>query len=174
MNDKIKAEMKKILERIPQNKRPIVIIICGILLMAIIALPGLGKKDNTENSINETDAFNIQNEYISQTEEKLCDMISSIKGAGSTKVMLTLESSEENVYAADINSDKSEYVVIKTDSDEGGMLLKIIQPKIRGVAVVCEGGDNSVVKMNIINTVCSSLGVSSTKISIAKMKDRSD
>ena len=94
MNDKIKAEMKKILERIPENKRPIVIIICGILLMAIIALPGLSKKDNSEKTINETDAFNIQSEYISQTEEKLCDMISSIEGAGKTKVMLTLESSE--------------------------------------------------------------------------------
>lgn len=131
-----------------------------------------GKSSNKEP---ETENYeNMIDEYVTQTENKLQSLISSIEGAGETKIMITIESGEENIYARDINSEKSEYVVIKSNSVEGGMLLKTVRPEIRGVAVVCEGGDNAKVRIDIINAVCSSLGVSSAKISIAKMKVRGD
>jgi len=43
-------------------------------------------------------------------------------------------------------SDEKEYVLIETDGNEGGMIIKLIQPKIRGVAVVCEGGGSDAVR----------------------------
>lgn len=173
MVDTLKDKLEKLLQRIPESKRKVLIIVCVGFLLLICVLPEINiKTDSGDNA--EPSEFQIQNSYIEQTEQRLCELISSISGAGKTKVMLTLESSQENVYAADINSEKSEYVVIKTDSGEGGMLLKVIRPEIRGVAVVCEGGDKARVKVDIINAVSSSLGISSTRISIAKMDDRSD
>lgn len=171
MNKKFSESVKGIVSRIPESKRPLLIVIAGVLMLTLMVVPSFRK---TVEPDSETPTENEQNNYINDTQNQLCELISSIEGAGKTKVFLTLESSEEKIYASDINGDKTEYVVIKENSDEGGMLLKIRKPVIRGVAVVCEGGDNPVVKVDIINAICSSLGVSSTRISIAKMKGRND
>ena len=168
MND-IQEKVRKLFGRIPEKKRPLILLIAGIVIMLILVLPEYSKKSDTAVKNSET-ADMSENEYISETEKKLTELISSIEGAGRTKVMLTVASSQENVYAYDINGDKSEYVILKSNSNEGGMLLKVRRPEIKGVAVVCEGGDSSKVKVDIVNAVSSSLGVSSTRISIAKMK----
>ena len=63
--------------------------------------------------------------------------------------MVTLESGAEQVYAKNEKiksdtsggtalekenfSDEKEYVLIETNGNEGGMIIKLIQPKIRGV-----------------------------------------
>ena len=174
MTDKIISKLKVFIGRIPEKKKPFVIIIVGIIIMLFLILPEYTKSHKTE--LADSDNQLICNEEYKSTdiEEELIDLISSIKGAGSTKVMVTYETSEENVYARDINAEKNEYVVIKTGSDETGMLLKVIKPKIRGVAIVCEGGDLPTVKIAVTDAVCSLLGISSNKISISKMKDRSD
>ena len=173
MDINISTPLKKIIERIPDKKRPLIIILAGVLIIFIIALPEIsnGKEEKSKTDSSQND---ILNNYIKDIEDKLTSIISSIDGAGEAKIMLTLDSSDENIYASDINGDKSEYVVIKKDSNEGGMLLKTIKPKIRGVAIVCEGGDNPKVKIDITNAVCTSLGITSTRVSIAKMKDRGD
>lgn len=168
MAEKLRSAIKSITEKIPEEKRPKIIVLVGIGLMALVLLSGLGgNSEKSENADLEAQPYL----YAEETEEKLENIISSIDGAGRCKVMVTLDTSEENVYASDINSDKSEYVVIKTSSQEGGLLLKIIQPKIRGVAVVCDGGDSYITVNSITETVCSVLGISSTKVSVAKMQN---
>lgn len=166
--------MQEIISRIPESKRPVIIIICGILIIALIVIPELAGGNEKKKTQEKTDGEKEQSEYAADIEKRLSELISEIDGAGKTKVMLTMDSTEENVYARDINGEKNEYVILRDNSDEDGLLLKVIKPEIRGVAVVCEGGDNPVVKIQIINAISSSLGVSSARISIAKMKDRSD
>ena len=169
MNNKIRSLAEKVISRIPENKRPAIIIISGLILIFIICIsPAFS--GNGKNGEKTDKSGKVQSEAIKETETKLAELISSIDGAGKAKIMLTMDSSEENIYARDINGEKSEYVVIKTNSNENGMLIKAVYPKIRGVAVVCEGGDKPKVKVDITNIICSSLGISSTKISIAKMK----
>lgn len=169
LKDEIKNRAKNLIARIPESKRPVIIIISGLVLIFIICvLPVLS--GSGESEYKSDISFQTENEFIKETETKLAELISSIDGAGKAKIMLTMDSSEENIYAKDINGEKSEYVVIKTNSNENGMLVKAVYPKIRGVAVVCEGGDKPKVKVDITNAICSSLGISSTKISIAKMK----
>jgi len=45
-------------------------------------------------------------------------------------------------------------------------------PKVKGVAVVCEGGDIPSVKQQINEIVTSVFDIPSTKVSIAKMKQK--
>lgn len=170
MLDNVKAKVNRLFEKIPETKRPAVLAGIGIALMLLILFSSFGESDSKA----EQSAAPIQNtnSYTEETEKKLESIISLIDGAGRCKVMVTLDTSEENVYASDINSEKSEYVVIKTSSDEGGLLLKIIQPKIRGVAVVCDGGDSYITVNNITEAVCSVLGISSTKVSVSKMENQ--
>lgn len=171
MVDKIKLLFDKFTGRLPEEKKPLLIIAAGVILMLLVLFSG-----NGEDKVQTPENTDVDISYAEAIEIRLEDIISSINGAGKTKVMVTLDSSEENIYATDINDDKSEYVVIKTSSDEGGLLLKIIQPEIRGVAVVCEGGDLFSVKSEIINTICSVLDINSSAVSVSKMKngDESD
>ena len=68
------------------------------------------------------------------------------------------------------NSDvENKYVIIDNDKGEGGMQLKIISPKIRGVAVLCKGGDNPIVKEQIITAISALFDISTNKISVATM-----
>ncbi|MDD6021211.1 MAG: hypothetical protein ACI4GA_01985 [Acutalibacteraceae bacterium] len=169
MIDNIREKLRKLFEKIPESKRPIVLVVVGLIAMSAILFSSFDSKSSKDEK--KTSAEAAAPSYTEETERKLENIISLIDGAGRCKVMVTLDTSEENIYASDINDGKSEYVVIKTSSDEGGLLLKIVQPKIRGVAVVCDGGDSYITVNNITEAVCSALGISSTKVSITKMKN---
>ena len=96
--------------------------------------------------------------------------------------MITISETSEYIYAKnDKNSNKitentndsnynGEYVIIEEDNNDSGLLIKIIEPKIRGVAVVCEGADNPIVQQNIYSTVSAVLNINTTRISISKSK----
>ena len=105
---------------------------------------------------------------------RLEEMISSIQGAGKTKVMVTLDCSDENVYATEEKSGDTSYensvVIVENQDGESGVLIKVTQPKIRGVAVVCAGGASPTVRQSIIDTVTAVLDISSARVSIATMK----
>lgn len=188
----IKSEkMKKLSEKIRADKKAVLVFIIGIagviLLVLSETVPDSSAADKGKKEEFEKSDYNIENhyEYAEMLENKLADLISSISGAGKTKVMITFETSSEAVYAqndknAEENGERekitreNDYVLIKTDSSkEEALLIKIIQPKIKGVAVVCEGGDSVYVKQEIIETVTAVFDISSSKIQVTKLsKDK--
>ena len=89
--------------------------------------------------------------YASQTESRLLDILSEIDGVGEAKIFLTMDNSGENVYLK--NSDK------KTVS---------IEPKVRGVVIVCEGGDDPIVASRVLEAVTKALSLNSDKVCITK------
>lgn len=89
--------------------------------------------------------------YASQIESHLLEIISHIHGVGEAKIFLTMDNSGENVYLK--NSDT------KTVS---------IEPKVRGVVVVCDGGDDPLVVSRVLDAVTKSLNISSDKVCITK------
>mgnify|MGYP006974622555 CR=1 FL=1 len=64
---------------------------------------------------------------------------------------------------------RKKYVIVDGSSGEQGIVVRQSEPKIRGVAVVCEGGGNQTVKQQIIETVTALLDISSARVSVAKM-----
>ncbi len=147
----------------------------GIILLTVTELLPSGEEKSEETVNSEQSPYQS---YAQNIETRLEELISSIHGAGKTRVMVTLDSSDENVYATERkrtdNKDNSTYednvVIIETESGENGVLLKITEPKIRGVAVVCAGGDSPVVRQSIIDTVTAVLDISSARVNIATMK----
>lgn len=188
--------MKKneILERLKQNKLMAIVLAAGIIAMLALMLSEFIPKGGEREDEKEATAVTAENtdyNYAENVEKRLTEIISSIVGAGETKVMVTLESGSEQIYAenkktnskffgkgenADRSSDETldeqrEYIIIETaGGDENGLILKVIQPKIRGVAVVCEGGDAASVREQVLNTVTAVLGISAARVNIAKMK----
>lgn len=186
--DSLKQKVKDIFKKLSADKKTMFIVLAGIIGVLILVASEFipegekAKEDEKEIQVSE---YNIENhyEYAEMLEKKLTDLISSIEGAGTTKVMLTLESSSEAVYAQndktdmesdDENSEKiskeNDYVLIKTDSSkEEALLLKIIQPEVKGVAVVCEGGDSIYVQQKIIETISAVFDINASKIKVTKL-----
>ena len=169
----------RIKERILSDKRLAIIVIIGIIGIVLLTVSELiPKKDKTQQPEETTQASQNYSSYAQDTEKRLSSLVSSINGAGNTKIMVTLDSGDENVYATDEKSSNgkdsfssdSKYVIIQQDGKDGGLLLKVVEPEVRGVAVVCDGADIPEVRQEIIKTVTAVLGISSNRVNIAKMK----
>ena len=64
---------------------------------------------------------------------------------------------------------KDKYVIVDGTGEEKGIVVRVREPEIRGVAVVCEGAGSQTVQQQIVRTVTALLGISSAQVSVAKM-----
>lgn len=157
--------MKEKIIRLFKNKG-FVIVFVGVLGLVLILISYIPAAE-TEKA-EETD-------YVLKTEEKLRSVIESIDGAGKTKVMLTLSTDGEKVYKKTSKTDngKSEESVVIVSGKDGNEALveKTLSPEIMGVAVVCEGGDSSSVKAEIINVISALCGIEKNRICVCKLSE---
>lgn len=143
-------KFKNISELLSSDKTRTVLIVVGLLAVFIIFITSFtgGNEDKKPKIALDSDA----QKYCENLSVNLVDMIENIEGAGQSKVLLTLENSYEYVYL---------------DDDE--TLSKIIEPKIRGVAVLCEGGDDPAVKEKVSLMLTTVLKLSISDISVSKL-----
>lgn len=176
----LKSSIKKLSEKLNLDKKSLVVIFIGIIGVILLVLSELIPfSSKTESSdLTEGTLTVSYSEYEKEVETRLESLISEIDGAGTVKVMVTLDCSVESIYAqqekqtsGESGSYENEYVIIKNNDGENGILLKTTQPQIRGVAVVCTGGSSSVVRQNVTNTVTAVLGISSARVNISAMKN---
>lgn len=164
---------------IAKNKLKLIIAagMCGMLLIAATSLfPSSGEKEAPSSSEQmQTD----WDEYKSSLEQELRDVISAMDGVGACEVMITLNETNENVYAQN-SSEKteenkseyeSEYVIHNGENGDDPILIKQYFPQVKGVVVVCEGGDDIRVKENIVNSVTALFNISSNRISVSKINE---
>lgn len=151
-----------------------IIIVVGFVGILLILLSDVMPKMTSEK----TKSTNIDySAYISDLEKQTTNIVGSISGVGKCKVMITLEETDENVYAMDTqenfsdssNSTKSEYIFYEKDNDDTPVLLKQFFPKVKGVVVVCQGGDDYFIKEEIISAISSLFGVSTNNITVSKL-----
>ncbi len=126
------------------------IIIAGVIGIALIFFSSL---DLGGFSGRQDDAFSVK-AYSEELESDLEEVIAHIQGAGKTKVMLTMENSVEYVYLRD-----------------SATKTKEVAPLIRGVLVLCEGGDEPVVAERITEAVTKALNLSTAKVCITKLSE---
>ena len=171
--------LKNILNEVKKDKKQVMILIVaaiGIILIVISDFKNVNA-DTEENSTVESNVFS-EAEYTKNLENKLEDMIASLNGAGRTKVSVTLECDYETVYARDgsysqkdgASDEENEYIIIDSDKQEGGLVLKTVTPKVRGVAVLCEGGDLPQVEIAVCEMLEALLDVGANHISVSKIQ----
>ncbi|MCC8023399.1 MAG: hypothetical protein LIO46_06465 [Clostridiales bacterium] len=149
-------------------------ILC-ILMSEYISFGGSEDKE-AQDSVQTAQEISMDS-FKETTEQQLGEIIGKIDGVGRCEVMVTIENSSEQVYAYDSSSEQGEnsskneykYIIINGEDGEEALLVKEIQPKIRGVIVVCEGGDNIAVQEKIISSVTAVFDISSNRVSINKM-----
>lgn len=160
-----------------------IIIIAGIVGIGMIFLSSfLG--GNSGSSKEETKAVNTNipgTEYTDKIESNLTEMISKIDGAGEPKVLVTLENGAQTEYATEKKTDsqtaqdkksgktETTYITVKDkDGSEKAIPITEYAPKVRGVVVVCSGGENPLVKQRIINSVTTALNIPSSHVCVTK------
>lgn len=153
-----------------------IIVAIGLVGIILIFASNLFDADEKKKEINDTSIS--YEEYTTQLEKRLKDLISSIDGVGECQVMITLENTTESVYATDVeikNDDetinqKDEYVIYDSEKGETPMLIKEYLPKVQGVTIVCSGGENKAVREKIIQSVTSLFNISTNRVSVSKIK----
>lgn len=173
MNERIK-DLKEIL------KKPKLLIILGIVGILLIFLSSLGGNENKKESF-ETDAVFSAEEYKENLEKEVENLVKKISGSKKAQVVITLEGGIRYSYAEsteDTSSNKSEenggfssselkrsFITVKTSSGgESALLISEYMPEVRGVAIVCAGGDDEEIREKIQNAVMAALNITSKRV----------
>lgn len=166
-----------LVERLKKDKKALFTVMFGLLGMLLILLSELPFFSSSEKKETHNESAGIC-ENLEQEVEKL---ISKINGAGKVSVMLTYESDGERVFAKDTetktqqndNSQSNEkYIIVDSSQGETGLLVKVIYPRVRGVAVVCSGGADPTVRSEISAVLSALFDIGSNRISIASMAEQ--
>lgn len=142
-------------------------VIIGAALIVLIFLSTLGGDSEKPTAAQEDTAA-----YEQQLEQRLETLLSQIDGVGEAQVLLTLDSTTEHVYARDTRqsedssgSDTEATIVLATSgSEKTAIEQSSLLPKVRGVAVVCDGAQRPEIKERVVNAVAAALGIGTSKI----------
>lgn len=197
--DKTEGKTKALFQKLAENDTCRRIIVwAGILGIALILISGNLKSCSTPVSAGAASsassvhpAFSAE-AYEQQMAKQLSDIVSQIDGVGRAQVMVTLEQTSQNVYATQEktsdqqtsenaesgsgkqetnNSDEKNYLIVKDENGtERTVPVTEIQPLVKGVVVVCDGGGDPKVQQSITDAVTTALHISSTRVCVIKAK----
>lgn len=171
-----------------QNRTKLIVLLC-VGVIALIFFGSLGEKDEGNSvEINEAAAELSTAQYVSTLEQKVAELVSSIKGAGNAKVMITLQNGVEYIYAVEgkSNNDLSEsvdggtgkrssdektvteekHIIVEGKNGKEALIRTTLPPSVGGVVIVCSGADSEVVRERIIEAVTTALGISSKRVCV--------
>ena len=171
----------KIFEKIKNDKKILIIIAIGIIGTVMLMFSGQDENvsDDTENRDAAVDIEKLAtiDDIEQKLESKLEKLISSMSGVGNVSVIVTIASSDEYIFAENIktetDSDSSSTdrnIIISGNKDGDGVVEKGVKtPDVLGVAVVCQGADNLIVKSEITNLVTSLFGIGIDRVYVGNM-----
>lgn len=165
------------------QKRAKYLVAAGMIGILLIFLSQFGGKQDT--NVQPQSEFSAST-YASQLEDQLTSLISAVSGAGKTRVMVTLQNSGETLFlredytsldntqsaSGDISEHETReesYVLVDGPDGRTALVRTQMEPVIRGVVVVCEGGDNSLTAARITEIVTTALAISSAKVCVTKL-----
>lgn len=145
------------------------VIIIGIYLSTLIS--PAKNEDNSQNSTNQTETFSSSQEYTEYLENKLTNVLASVKGAGAVNVVVTLENGFEYIYATEdetkTSADGGQVTISKVILVDGKPVLeKEVYPQIKGVVVTASGADDISVKLNLLTALQTVVEVANQNITI--------
>lgn len=173
---------KKLVDKISKYKYPLAIVLVGLALLSFPISSSNKSPPKSEDSQTSIESFDLQ-----ALEKRLSEMLSKCEGVGKSEVLLTQSGSSEKVYEknSELNisrkdesedqtyekQEQSELALTQNGSYvQTPVIIKYNYPKITGALVICEGGSNDRVRLDVIHAVSAVTGLSSDSISIIKMK----
>ena len=165
---------KTILAGLKKYKYAVLVLLLGIALML---LP-FGKKEETTETEVQVETLSDE-AYAQALEQRLEDMLCQVSGAGQVRVMLTLQTGSRTEYQTDTQISDSETqsqeerktVILSEGSAYDKAAVSAVQyPRFQGALILCQGADQSTVRLSLVNAVAALTGLSSGQITVIKMK----
>ena len=169
-----------------KSSRTTLIMAAGLLGILLIGIAPMLKTDGAKKQFQQETVPSAE-EYAAALESRLEGILGRIDGE--VEVMITLKSGYTYTYAVTekVNSDVSEeyksddqrksqqkntteqsYVMVE---DGGSPLVTALnEPEIKGVVVVCDGGDNPLIQQKVIQAVTTALDITSTRVCVIQSK----
>lgn len=165
--------MQGISDFLSGTKGRILVISLALLGCFLIIVPDIIK--NNEKARTDAAPEEIA-AYSAMLESGVREAVCRVTGSDNVSVMITLESTFENVYVSDavvneaVTAEKtdrqSEKQLVLTGAGDSGMpvVVKKIPPRVKGAVIVCQGGNNSDIKNRVTAIAATVLNLSETKI----------
>lgn len=183
-----------------KNKKKIenLIFLIIVLVITLLIINNIWKeeekpKENSQNTsvFNKVLADDDEKAPKEELEQKLENILSTIKNVGKVQVFInyaessnvvplydettTTSSTEEgdssggsrNITETEVQKD---VVFSEKSGSKEPVTQKTVMPVIQGAIITAEGAGDASVKTNIINAVCSAIGISIDKIQVFQMK----
>lgn len=146
-------------------------IIILLFYFTTIKSPPKVQTDSSTKEDNIDEKFSSSQEYTTALENKLENVIGSIKGVGNVDVVITLEKGFEYIYVTEEETKTTSNGTIITSKkiiliDGKPVLEKEIYPLIKGVIVIAQGANDVNVKMNILTILQTIIDIDNSKINI--------
>ena len=161
----IKSKVQHFLDK---YKFVVLVIVIGIILMLLPTGESKNKSENYTEAPKESELT---------MDVRLENVLSKIHGAGEVKVLLSVATGEENIYQIDEdvsensgNIQRNTVVVSDGSRNQQGLIRQIIPPSYLGAVIVCDGGDDPVVRLAVVDAVSKLTGLTTDRISVIKMK----
>ena len=172
--ERVNKLSKTILAGLKKYKYAVLILLLGIALML---LP-FGKKEEAPEADVQEEPLTDE-AYAQALEQRLEDMLCQVSGAGQVRVMLTLQTGSRTEYQTDTQISDSETqsqeerktVILSEGSAYDKAAVSAVQyPRFQGALILCQGADQSTVRLSLVNAVAALTGLSSGQITVIKMK----
>lgn len=187
----IYSRIKDKFSKIPNNKRTQYLIIIVMIAVILAIYFSTFKADDTQKpEATVSDAIVKSETAGADLNGQLENILSSIEGAGTVRVMVTYESGSELVPATSENTEttttsdesdgsertsetvkkQTDIVTVQDSSDSSALVLKEIMPEVKGVIVIAEGAGDIGVKMDLLRAVQTLLNISADKVDVFEMQ----
>jgi len=147
-----------------------------LILMGLVLLMLSNERESDRTSAQDFCAGVEEDFSVAALEGKLGQILSQVEGAGEVSVMLTVQSSARRIYAADreqserdeLREMREELVITSDGGDEEAVLIGQNYPVFQGALLVCPGGDDPGVRLQLIEALTALTGLNSNRITVCK------
>lgn len=151
------------------------ILLVGLILMMI-------PSRNKQSSVAEKQSTQKENFSLEEAESKMEAILSQIDGVGQLRIMLTLkngsqlelaQNAEQTQRTGDSAESRTQQETVTVNRGSGYQDIVVTgetYPTYQGALVVCQGADDSEVRLAITQAITSLTGLGADKISIVKWK----
>ena len=161
-NENVTAVREKILPVLKKYRAVLAVLLAGVLLLTS------GHSGNTEQvQTASADTTVSQSFDLNDFQQELQARLAAISGAGRVELMLSLDQTEESVYA--VNTRQTSGSDSRSRESDVSVVKRVL-PVFRGAVVLCDGADDASVRLSVTQAVSTVCGIGADKVTVLKMQ----
>ena len=156
---------RQLAEKLKNGKYALLVLLLGALLLLLPRCGGERTSAASETPAPAADEIRAPDFDLAAQEEKLSEAVSSVEGAGRTRVVLALQSSARRELAGE---DGKAVVVSQGSGKQTAVELRYVYPEYRGALVVCQGAADPEVRLAVTEAVRALTGLGADRITVLR------